>query len=358
MRIVLSGSSSGIGRALADALTVEGHEVLGLARSSQPQAQFATAVCDVASWEAVSRLALPWPQVDAIICAAAIQGEIGPAMSVDPECWSATVRTNLDGTYFLLRALWAQLSNESRRAKVICFSGGGATKARPNFSAYAASKTAVVRLVETLAVECAGLNINAIAPGAINTRMTEQTAQSVGAGPEVEAAQRQLTTGGQPIEKVLELVKWLLSAESDGITGRLLSAQWDPWQTLAKKRERLADSEIYQLRRILPEERGALLNGAAYRHCDRRLRAHRPEARQCARRRAARFCLRRQACPGRVARRDRARLPRDCELADVLSSSTQAVVIATANHALAPSRSRRCGLGNTCSSRNPARSAE
>ena len=205
----------------------------------------------------MSRLALPWTEVDAVICAAAIQGEIGPAMSVDPERWSATVRTNLDGTYFLIRALWAQLASESRRAKVICFSGGGATKARPNFSAYAASKTAVVRLVETLAVECAGLDINAIAPGAINTRMTEQTALSAGAGPEAEAAQRQLTAGGQPIEKVFELVKWLLSAESDGITGRLLSAQWDDWQSLGAHRTNLAASEIFQLRRILPAERGA-----------------------------------------------------------------------------------------------------
>jgi 3-oxoacyl-[acyl-carrier protein] reductase len=172
------------------------------------------------------------------------------------------VRVDLDGTYFVLRAFWELLRRSPRRAKVICFSGGGATKARANFSAYASAKTGVVRLVETLAVEWAGLpmDINAIAPGAINTAMTRET---VSRGPELsgraeyEAAQRQLAEGGQSIEKVCALVEFLLSEKSDGITGRLLSAQWDDWAALPAHATRLAESEIYQLRRILPEERGA-----------------------------------------------------------------------------------------------------
>lgn len=258
MRIVISGTSSGIGRALAETLSGEGHDVFGVARTPQ-QARFATAVCDVASWGAVSQLAVPWPQVDAIICAAAIQGAIGPAMEVDPQQWSATIRTNLDGTYFLIRALWPLLLKGEGRGKVICFSGGGATKARPNFAAYAASKTGVVRLVETLAAEWSGLpvDINAIAPGAITTRMTEETAATARAGAEAGAAQRQLAEGGQSIEKPIALVKWLLSKESDGISGRLLSAQWDDWPRLAEQRASLAESDIFQLRRILPAERWA-----------------------------------------------------------------------------------------------------
>lgn len=265
MRIVITGSSSGIGRHLAEKLAGAGHEVWGLARTTQG-AVFPTSPCDVSQWPQVEsvqkEIAARWPQIDAVICAAAIQGAIGPAMEADPQIWSGTVRVDLDGTYFVLRAFWELLRRSPRRAKVICFSGGGATKARANFSAYASAKTGVVRLVETLAVEWAGLpmDINAIAPGAINTAMTRET---VSRGPELsgraeyEAAQRQLAEGGQSIEKVWALVDFLLSEKSDGITGRLLSAQWDDWAALPVHATRLAESEIYQLRRILPEERGA-----------------------------------------------------------------------------------------------------
>ncbi len=265
MRLVITGTSSGIGRHLAEQLAAQGHEIWGLARSAQ-NAVSPTSVCDVADWAQVETardaVAEAWPQVDALICAAAIQGAVGPAMQADPQAWSKTVRVNLDGTFFTIRAFWDLLGAGARRAKVICFSGGGATKARANFSAYAASKTGVVRLVENLAVEWTGLpvDINAIAPGAINTAMTQETIRlgPERAGPtEFAAAQRQLESGGQPIEKALGLVEFFLSEKSDGITGRLLSAQWDDWPNLAVHTATLAPSEIYQLRRRLPEERGA-----------------------------------------------------------------------------------------------------
>ena len=264
MRIVITGTSSGIGQYLAQQLAAQGHEIMGLARSPQ-KAVFASTQCDVSDWTQVERahatVAAQWPHADALICAAAIQGAIGPAMSADPQQWSQTVRTNLDGTYFTIRAFWPLLQAAPRRAKIVCFSGGGATQARSNFSAYAASKTGVIRLVENLAAEWAGLpvDINALAPGAINTAMTEET---VRLGPEVvgqvefESAQHRLAEGGQSIEKAGSLVKYLLSEKSDGITGRLLAAQWDDWARLDTHAAALAKSDIYQLRRIVPQERG------------------------------------------------------------------------------------------------------
>jgi NAD(P)-dependent dehydrogenase (short-subunit alcohol dehydrogenase family) len=232
------------------------------------EAPFRTTVCDVADWAQVQKasaeIAQNWSQVDALICAAGIQGAVAPAMQTDPEAWSETVRVNLDGTFFSIRAFWDLLGAGQRRAKIVCFSGGGATKARPNFSAYAAAKTGIVRLVENLSVEWAGLpvDINAIAPGAINTAMTQET---VHLGPELAgeaeyaAARQQLASGGQSIEKAQGLVEFLLSEKSHGVSGRLLAAQWDDWATLGTHVATLAPSEVYQLRRILPEERGIKL---------------------------------------------------------------------------------------------------
>jgi len=276
MNLVLTGSSTGIGRALATQLLARGHLVWGLARSDQadfaaqhPGAFFATR-CDVADWAqvqlAAQAVSANWSHVDGLICCAGIQGEVGPAVSADPALWSSTVRANLDGTFFPFRAFHGLLSQAPRRAKVIAFSGGGATKPRANFSAYGVAKTGVVRLIETLAEELRDqpIDLNSIAPGAINTRLTDEVlalGPKVAGAAEYAAAQKQKASGGASLDKALGLVEWLLSPASDGISGRLLAAPWDPWSTLDRYKPALANSDIYTLRRIVPEERSQNFTG-------------------------------------------------------------------------------------------------
>lgn len=276
MHIVLTGSSTGIGRALASHLLSRGHQVWGIARSDQSDlaaqhpGAFRSSACDVSNWAQVRQssaaVAATWPHVDALICCAGIQGEIGAGILVDPERWSATVRANLDGTFFPIRAFHAQLARAPQRAKVVAFSGGGATKPRVNFSAYGVAKTGVVRLIETLAEELRGspIDLNTIAPGAINTRLTDEVlalGPTLTGAAEYAAAQKQKASGGASLEKALGLVEWLLSPASDGISGRLLAAPWDPWSTLDQHTKTLAKTDIYTLRRIVPEERGQLFGG-------------------------------------------------------------------------------------------------
>jgi NAD(P)-dependent dehydrogenase (short-subunit alcohol dehydrogenase family) len=271
MNIVITGSSTGIGRALADQLLTRGHHVWGLARSDQAEfaarhkGRFHFSRCDVSNWQEVEQaardVAKAWSHVDGLVACAGVQGEIGRALSADPARWSETVRANLDGTFYAVRGFDELLARTTARAKVICFSGGGATKPRARFSAYGVAKTGVVRLVETIAEEerDRAYDINAIAPGAINTRLTDEV---IALGPKVvgeaefAAAEKQQATGGASLEKALGLVEWLLSSASDGISGRLLAAPWDPWPTLASHANELAGSDIYTLRRIIPEERG------------------------------------------------------------------------------------------------------
>ncbi len=62
-------------------------------------------------------------------------------------------------------------------------------------------------------------------------------------------------TGGGSLELGANLCVYLASRESDGITGKLISAPWDPWKGLHEHREELAASDIYTLRRIIPEDR-------------------------------------------------------------------------------------------------------
>jgi len=271
MNLLVTGTSTGIGRALAERLAGHGHSVWGLARSVPPPlaagtGRFTALACDVSDWTAVADAArvvgATTASLDGLVTCAGIQGELGPALTADPVKWSATVRTNLDGTYYAIRA-FAPLLQRSRRGKVVCLSGGGATKARANFSAYGAAKTAVVRLVENIAEETRGqpFDINAIAPGAINTRLTDEIIRlgpAVVGQAEHEAAVKQKAAGGASLDRALDLIEYLLSVRSDGISGRLLAAPWDPWPTLAAHAGALAKSDIYQLRRILPEDRGQI----------------------------------------------------------------------------------------------------
>ena len=271
MNIVITGSSTGIGRALVLRLLGEGHNIWGLARSDQSKFEpgekgaFSSTKCDVANWAqiegAVKQIAAAWTFADALVCCAGSHGEVGPAVRADPGRWSATVRANLDGTFNAIRACHCMLVRAPRRAKVVCFAGGGATKARSNFSAYGVAKTGIVRLVETIAEEeiQAPLDINAVAPGAITTRLTDEI---IALGPDIagqgefDSAVKQRAGGGASLERALDLVEWLLSPKSDGITGKLLSAQWDPWQGLSENAANLARSDVYTIRRIIPEDRG------------------------------------------------------------------------------------------------------
>jgi NAD(P)-dependent dehydrogenase (short-subunit alcohol dehydrogenase family) len=272
MNIVITGTSSGIGRSLAEHLLARGHQVWGLARSDQagfaqthPEG-FHSTRCDVADPHSVEAardaIAAAWPHVDGLVACAGTHKAIGPAMGVPAADWCADVRANLDGTYLPIRAFAGLLRRTPRRAKIVCFSGGGATKARPGFSAYGVAKTAVVRLVETIAAEEAdtALDINAIAPGAIPTPLTDAI---IARGPEgvgqveYDSAVRLKQAGAEALAKAIGLVDWLLSPASDGIRGRLIAAPWDPWQTLGNHATAIAGAaDVYTLRRVLPEDRG------------------------------------------------------------------------------------------------------
>jgi len=261
MNIVLTGSSNGIGKFLADSLATKGHDVCRLARSPQHGCSFP---CDVSDWTAVQNCAgaveKKWSALDGLICCAGIQEPIGPAMNMDPVAWRKNLAVNLDGTFFAVRAFYPLLKKSPRRAKIICFSGGGSTSPRPNFAAYGVAKTGVVRLVETLAAEWQGQSpdINAVAPGAIFTRMTEQVlasgADKAGKA-EFESAGKLGRDNAGKLEKVLGLVEFLLSEKSDGISGKLISAPWDPWEKLSGLKADL-QGDIYTLRRIMPKDRG------------------------------------------------------------------------------------------------------
>jgi NAD(P)-dependent dehydrogenase (short-subunit alcohol dehydrogenase family) len=198
--------------------------------------------------------------MEALVCNAGVYGPKGPIEDVDWNDWMQTIAVNLVGVVQCVRA-FAPLMKASSHGKVVILSGGGATKPMPFLSAYAVSKTAVVRFGETLAEEWKprGIDVNMVAPGPMNTGMLDEILE---AGPEkvgqayYAAALKQKQSGGTPMERGAALCVFLGSRQSDGITGKLISAVWDPWERLTELRGDLESSDVYTLRRVLPRERG------------------------------------------------------------------------------------------------------
>jgi 3-oxoacyl-[acyl-carrier protein] reductase len=276
--VLITGGSEGLGHALARACLAEGARVLVCARSAQrlqhavaaltPLARSGAVIegvpADVSSPAEVERLVAAaltrLGGLDVLVANAAVHGPKGPVETVDWHEWTRAVEINLNGTVLSCRAVLSHFKAQ-RAGKIIALSGGGATKPMPFFSAYAATKAAVVRFIETLAAEVVefGIDCNAVAPGALNTRLLDDV---LTAGPErvgrsyYEVALRQKVSGGDSVERAAALCVFLASRASDGISGRLISARWDPWEDLPRHSEELRRSDIYTLRRIVPEDRG------------------------------------------------------------------------------------------------------
>jgi NAD(P)-dependent dehydrogenase (short-subunit alcohol dehydrogenase family) len=199
-------------------------------------------------------------RLDVLVNNAGVAGPAGPFEDVDWEEWIRTIEVNLLGSVLLSRAVLPHFK-KAAHGKIIQLSGGGATNPLPMLSAYAVSKAAIVRFVETLAEETRRhhIDVNAIAPGALNTRMLDEllAAGLERIGTALHAgALRQKQSGGVPLHKAADLAVFLGSSMSDGITGKLISAVWDPWRALPDHLADLNGTDIYTLRRIVPKDRG------------------------------------------------------------------------------------------------------
>jgi NAD(P)-dependent dehydrogenase (short-subunit alcohol dehydrogenase family) len=266
---IVTGAGRGIGKAIALAFAREGANLTVVSRTLAEVEQTAREAevfdvrvlplrVDVSRAEDVDIMIdetlRRFGKIDVLVNNAGILGPVGLLVENDVKLWIETVHVNLIGTFLCCRAVLPHMMKR-RSGKIISLSGGGAAYPKPRFSAYACSKAAVVRLTETLAEEVKDYNIqvNAIAPGMVKTKMVEQIVESGDkAGEKALAdARRVLEDGGVGFEPVTSLAVFLASDESDGLTGRLISAVWDDWRSLDKDRIMLVmERGYYTLRRI------------------------------------------------------------------------------------------------------------
>jgi len=273
---IITGASRGLGEAIAGKLWQEGANILLVARNvgalesviekleSRPEQRAHIIPVDLAREDSsdtiIKAARSQFEKLDILINNAAIQGPIGSSWDNDPVLWEQSIYVNLISPVKLSRAC-AKWMIPQRQGKIISLSGGGATGSRPKFSSYAVAKTGMVRFSEILADELREYNIqvNCVSPGAMLTSLLDDV---VSAGPslagkkEFDIAIRIKEEGGASLERAAQLVEFLASPASDGVTGKLISAVWDPWQNFSEHQQDLVKSDIYTLRRIVPKDRG------------------------------------------------------------------------------------------------------
>ena len=273
-KIIVTGGSRGIGLAVAKAFFAEGYSVLIVSRSTKElvdaqkemkgKGQCSIVAADVSSMADRSKIRAhimrKWRgSVDVLVNAAGIYGPIGYLEENSADKWEETIQVNLFGTVGMC-ALVLPFMKKQKRGRIINFSGGGEGPF-PRFTAYSASKGAIVRFTESLAEEVKnfGTTINAITPGGVNTKFLEEV---LVAGPEKagkdfyrRSLQRKREGGVSP-DIAAGLVLYLARNDAEFISGKVISANRDDWKNFKKHAKEMASSDVYTFRRIKPKDRG------------------------------------------------------------------------------------------------------
>lgn len=275
---IITGANQGLGLEIARKYVLAGAELMlcarnvellevaraELAKLATPGQKIVSQAADVSVEDDVNKvMAQTLRQLGGchiLVNNAGVYGPKGEIESVDWAQWVKAIEINVYGSILMSRAVLPHFKAQGY-GKVIQLSGGGATNPLPRISAYAVSKAAIVRYAETLAEEVrgTGIDVNSIAPGALNTRMLDEILE---AGPAkvgqafYDRSLKQKESGGAPLERGADLAVFLASPVSDGITAKLISAVWDNWENWPEHLHELSGSDAYTLRRIAGRDRG------------------------------------------------------------------------------------------------------
>jgi len=264
---LIAGASGAIGTAVASRFFQEGARLALTYRTERPgvsekdffddTGRIAYFKLDVTDYDAtesvVRRVAETFSSLDVLINCTGIVGPIGPLETLDIRAWVRTIETNLIGSVHLARAVIPVMKARGC-GKIVLFSGGGAAYGRPFFTPYSSSKAALVRFTESLAeeLEPANIQVNAVAPGPVNSRMWEEmrAAGILGGSALLKEIKQMDQSGGASPDRAAGLAVFLASSRSNRLTGRLLSAIWDDWEHIENHMGKIASSDVWTLRRI------------------------------------------------------------------------------------------------------------
>lgn len=273
--VLISGASRGLGRHLAKYFWNEGFSLILISRnladlevlrsdlSPRIEQSCDLIQCDFSDLSQIESLSDTFRarkfDVDVLINNAAVQGTIGDIREVIPSEMQRVFNVNLLAAIELCRIFLPGMKQRNY-GSIINLAGGGGANARAYFHSYSASKAALIRFSENLALELnqTEIKVNCIAPGVMKTDMMKEI---LAAGlqksghVEFKTAENVMQSSDRNFNMVTSLIGFLASPASNGITGKLISAKWDNWQIWPKFLDELTGSDVYTLRRIVGRDR-------------------------------------------------------------------------------------------------------
>jgi NAD(P)-dependent dehydrogenase (short-subunit alcohol dehydrogenase family) len=279
--VVITGATRGLGRLAAERFWKAGEDLILVARhekdlkivaeefgstgrSGQKIFHFAVDLSDLEHIpDFIAGIQKSAGDPDILINNAAIQGPIGPVQTNDWTEWQKCLNVCLLAPVWLSRGLLPSMIKKGY-GRIVNISGGGATAPRPNFTSYATAKCGLVRFSETLALEVRphGITVNCVAPGAMNSALTQniiQAGMQYAGDTEFDSAVNLTRNNPHAEERAADLIYFLTTDTCASITGKLISAVWDPWEKISNATPELMDSDVYTLRRIVPKDRNLII---------------------------------------------------------------------------------------------------
>ncbi len=270
---LVTGAGRGIGRAIALGFAAQGARLALAARTVSELEETARQIAEISGEPGAGTLVIPvdvtdqagvdsmvkrtldrFTNIDILVNNAGIGGPVGVLQDNDISAWMQTLQVNVIGPYLCCRAVIPAMVRQGG-GKIITLAGAGANNGWAYLSAYCASKAAVVRLTEVLSIELEEQNIqvNALGPGSIHTRMWEELrdgAADVNATDLHELGQMVTSGGGASLDDTAALAVFLAGDESGGLSGRLISAVADDFTNLASRIPEIMASDVFTLRRV------------------------------------------------------------------------------------------------------------
>lgn len=275
MLAIITGAYGGLGTALSKSFWEAGYDLMLVGRNKSKlellkdslqinaRQECQIGVCDLEQGAMVQDFLATQistlDRIDVLINNAAIHGDIGLSWETDLVELHNVLQVNFLAPVAFCQAVMPAMIR-ANRGSIINLSGGGATSPRPMFSGYASSKVALLRFSETIAEEADsyGVKVNCISPGLMPTKLLTDVIEK-GAGiagvKEVETAKKAFSQAGSSTNKVVALALFLASGDSNGITGKTISAVWDNWEIWPNNIAELSSTDAYTLRRIAGRDR-------------------------------------------------------------------------------------------------------
>jgi NAD(P)-dependent dehydrogenase (short-subunit alcohol dehydrogenase family) len=259
---IIVSVSSDIGTAMARRWVLCNRQICGTYRTWTPamaslsEAGVSLVPCDLARDESVTRacreILSRCPSWDLLVLCPGTLDPVGPFERVDFDGWASSIQVNFTNQLRFVRELLPQRNRENELGPcVLFFAGGGTNSATVNYSAYTASKIALIKMCELLDAEIKDTRFTILGPGWVNTKIHESTLKAGdNAGDNLkQTADRYARHAFTPMQEVLDCCDWLIQSPRELIGGRNFSVAFDAWGTDALREKLVAEPDMYKLRR-------------------------------------------------------------------------------------------------------------